>query len=111
MTQTIYAITDTRTDTPVYVGSCLDLLGRIRRHFYRARKLPLGACPVHYHMNEQGIEHFEIERLGDTDGLLTEEWWIEHLGTFRNGLNRNKSGRAGQPRKILEAFGTDKVSL
>ena len=110
MTQTIYAITDTRTDTPVYVGSCQDLLGRIRRHQYRARKLPLEARPIHYHMNEQGIEHFDIERLGDTTEH-SEEWWIEHLGTFRNGLNRNKSGRAGHPRKILEAFGTDKVSL
>ena len=100
MTQTIYAITDTRTDTPIYVGSCKNLLGRISKHFYRARHLPVEACAVHYHMNEVGVDNFEVEKLGDSTGEHTEEWWIEHLGTFRNGFNRNATGRAGHPRKV-----------
>ena len=44
-------------------------------------------------MNKYGIEHFHIELIEETDNPEEREiYWIEKLGSFKNGYNATLGG-------------------
>lgn len=76
----------------IYVGSTVDLYRRFRQ-YRSAHKKNADTMPLHYAMNRDGFENFELiilERVDNHDMLLRrEQSWMDHLKSYNPRIGYN----------------------
>lgn len=77
----------------IYVGKTeFSIERRFQEHCRASRKETIDR-PLYAAMRKYGIEHFHISLLEETDNPEERErYWIESLGTFKNGYNATMGG-------------------
>ena len=77
-----------------YVGKTeFSLEKRFKEHCRDSQKKSLEKRPLYSAMRKYGLEHFSIHLLEETNNPNErEKYWIEILGTFKNGYNATKGG-------------------
>ena len=89
----IYKITND-INQKAYVGKTeFDIIKRFKEHCKDAFRDRNEKRPLYAAMRKYGIEHFHIELIEETDNPEEREiYWIEKLGTFKNGYNATLGG-------------------
>lgn len=77
-----------------YVGKTeFSLEKRFKEHCRDSQKKSSEKRPLYSAMRKYGLEHFSIHLLEETNNPNERErYWIEILGTFKNGYNATKGG-------------------
>ena len=77
-----------------YVGKTeFSLEKRFKEHCRDSQKKSSEKWPLYSAMRKYGLEHFSIHLLEETNNPNERErYWIEILGTFKNGYNATKGG-------------------
>ena len=77
-----------------YVGKTeFSLEKRFKEHCRDSQRPSFEKRPLYAAMRKYGIEHFSIHLLEETNNPTErEKYWIEILGTFKNGYNATKGG-------------------
>ena len=95
----IYKITNT-VNGKVYVGNTSrSIEKRWHEHCSDAKRDRSKHRPLYAAINKYGIEKFKIEAIEECDMSIAperERYWIERLGTFKDGYN-NTMGGDGKP--------------
>ena len=78
----------------LYVGKTeFSIEKRFKEHCNDAFKETSEKRPLYSAMRKYGIEHFHISLIEETDNPEEREnYWIEYLGTFKNGYNATMGG-------------------
>lgn len=78
----------------LYVGKTeFSIEKRFKEHCRDAFKDRNEKRPLYSAMKKYGIEHFHISLIEETDNPEErEKYWIEYLGTFKNGYNATMGG-------------------
>lgn len=78
----------------LYVGKTeFSIEKRFKEHCNDAFKEISEKRPLYSAMKKYGIEHFHISLIEETDNPEErEKYWIEYLGTFKNGYNATMGG-------------------
>lgn len=89
----IYKITND-INQKIYIGKTeFSIEKRFREHCQDSQKKTEEHRPLYAAMRKYGIEHFNIELLEETDNPEEREiFWIEQLGSFKNGYNATMGG-------------------
>ena len=89
----IYKITND-VNGKIYVGKTRQSIHkRWLQHQYEARSDRVKHRPLYQAIQKYGIEHFHIETIEETDNPEEREiYWIEKLGSFKNGYNATFGG-------------------
>lgn len=91
----IYQIQN-KLNNKIYVGKTLDSIEkRWSEHCQDYKKPRCEKRPLYEAMNKYGVENFEISMLEETtvDAINDKEiYWIELLGSFKNGYNATQGG-------------------
>lgn len=79
-----------------YVGKTMTSVEkRFSDHCKESKRIRSKKRPQYDAMNKYGIEHFHISVLEECEASVLEErerFWIEKLGTFKNGYNATTGG-------------------
>lgn len=77
-----------------YVGKTeFSLEKRFKEHCRDSQRKSFEKRPLYSAMRKYGLEHFSIHLLEETNNPNErEKYWIEILGTFKNGYNATKGG-------------------
>ena len=78
----------------IYVGKTYrSIEERFKEHCFESKRNKNENRPLYKAMNKYGIEHFHIYLLEETDiPEEREKYWIEVLGTFKDGYNATTGG-------------------
>lgn len=78
----------------LYVGKTeRSIQERFQEHCRDAFREHYESRPLYRAMKKYGIEHFHISLIEETDSPEErEKYWIETLGTFKNGYNATRGG-------------------
>lgn len=89
----IYKITND-VNGKMYVGKTeFSIEKRFKEHIYDRKRRAAENRPLYRAMNKYGPEHFHIELIEETDNPEEREvYWIEKLGTFKDGYNASIGG-------------------
>ena len=89
----IYKITND-INQKIYVGKTERTVEeRFLEHYRAFKRESCEKRPLYSAMRKYGIEHFHIELIEETDNPEEREiYWIEKLGSFKNGYNATLGG-------------------
>ena len=89
----IYKITNS-LNGKIYIGKTdYSLEKRWKEHCRDSKKVEIQNRPLYKAMCKYGIENFYIELIEETTQPdLREQFWIEYLGSFKNGYNATLGG-------------------
>ena len=89
----IYKITND-INQKIYVGKTeFSIEKRFKEHCQDAFRERNEKRPLYSAMRKYGIEHFHVELIEETNNPEEREiYWIEKLGTFKNGYNATMGG-------------------
>lgn len=78
----------------IYVGKTSNNINsRFKEHIRDSRKIEERHRPLYRAFNKYGIENFSIELIEETNfPEERERYWIEQLGSFKNGYNATVGG-------------------
>lgn len=78
----------------IYVGKTeFSIEKRFQEHCNDAYRERCEKRPLYAAIRKYGVEHFHISLIEDTDNPEEREcYWIEQLGSFKNGYNATKGG-------------------
>lgn len=91
----IYKITNL-INQKIYVGKTTTTIeDRWKSHLYDSKKVEVSNRPLYKAFNKYGTDNFKIEELEECtiEELNDKEiYWIEKLGSFKNGYNATRGG-------------------